>query len=70
MKESYLWIRDIIISPKNKTSFHLEGCKKLIELFEDRYIQGTYEEKHSAKMMASDLYTALQEKETFLIVEV
>ena len=68
MKESFYWIRNCINSSTN--NFHLEGCKILIELFENKYIQGTYEEKKEAKHMASDLYTLLQEKETFLIVEV
>ena len=65
IQSSFLWVRQIIKSPKNLTTFHLQCCEKLIELFEIQY-----EEEADCKLMVNDLKTELRERETFLIVEV
>ena len=63
MEEAFNWIRANIC--RSHTTFHMEGCKILIELFEEQFKDNPF--CHEA---ADELMFDLINKETFLIVEV
>jgi len=63
MEEAFNWIRANIC--RSHTTFHMEGCKVLIDLFADKF-----KDEPFCPEATNELMEDLINKETFLIVEV
>lgn len=63
MEEAFNWIRANI--DRSKTYFHIEGCKILINLFEERYKTEPFFTEASNELIGD-----LLAKEALLIIEV